>query len=68
MTETRCICGYITVGRNRTQHKNWHPDCPEHGVDSAWYASPEQVAKREEQSRRQRDLYAQAARARAANA
>ena len=41
-----------------TESRNWNPDCEEHGVDSEWWQSPEQVAKREDASRRLRELYA----------
>ena len=40
----------VTVG-----HLN--PECPEHGYNSVWYNSPEQVKKRGERSQRLRELY-----------
>ncbi len=41
-----CTCAHIWVGSERTDSRNWDPDCPEHGVQSSWYRSGEQVAKR----------------------
>lgn len=60
-----CTCGRIRVGNNLTEARNWNPDCEEHGRDSDWWNSPEQVAARERQSERLRDLQEQARRARA---
>lgn len=57
-----CTCGRMSVGNGR----NWSPDCAEHGLKSEWWSSPEQIAKREEQSRRLRDLQEQARKAREA--
>ncbi len=62
VTEDRCTCGRMSVGDSR----NWHPDCPEHGLASEWWKSPEQVAKREAQDARLRDLQRQAREARRA--
>lgn len=39
---------------------NWNPDCAEHGEQSEWFNSPDQIAKREAQSERLRDLQRQA--------
>lgn len=55
-----CRCSKLSIGNSR----NWNPDCPEHGVGTAWYTSPEQVAKRKAQSDRLRDLQKQAREAR----
>jgi len=60
-----CRCGHLKVGKV-TESRNWNPDCPEHGVGTDWYTSPEQVAKREADRARLLDLYAQARAARAA--
>jgi hypothetical protein len=51
-----CTCGRIKVGSEVTEHRNWNPDCPTHGVQSDWYRSPEQQAKRHAQDTRLRDL------------
>ena len=51
-----CTCGRIRIGMEVTEHRNWQPDCLEHGVDSEWWSSPEQVAKREAQNERLRTL------------
>ena len=64
--EAVCSCGRIRVGRTVTEHRNWNPDCTEHGTASAWWKSPEQVEKREAQSQRLRDLQARAREARRA--
>lgn len=55
-----CRCGRIRVGTTVTQHRNWNPDCIEHGVESAWYKSPEQVEKRAKMNERLRALQAEA--------
>jgi hypothetical protein len=59
-----CKCGRIHIGSTATEHRNWNPDCPEHGVNSEWWRSPEQVEKRRVQSERLRDRQIQANRAR----
>jgi hypothetical protein len=59
-----CRCGRIKIGSEVTEHRNWNPDCTEHGVTSNWYRSPEQVAKRQGQDDRLRDLQRQAREAR----
>ena len=51
-----CTCPFLMLGSERTEARNWDPDCPEHGVASAWYRSPEQVALRSARSRRLRDI------------
>jgi hypothetical protein len=57
-----CVCGRLSIGEGR----NWNPDCGEHGTESEWYRSAEQVAKRSAQNERLRDLQAQAREARKA--
>lgn len=57
-----CRCGKLSVGDSR----NWNPDCPEHGTESEWWQSPEQVAQRQKQNERLRSLQAQARDARRA--
>ena len=59
-----CTCGRIMLGSKPSGARNWNPDCPEHGIESDWWQSPEQVARRQEQSSRLRDLQRQAAEAR----
>ena len=52
-----CTCSYIKIGTTVSDTKNLNPECSEHGYDSVWYNSPEQVKKREERSQRLRELY-----------
>jgi hypothetical protein len=59
-----CTCGRITIGSEVTDLKNLDLDCPEHGVTSPWYNSPEQAEKRAAQDARLRDLQTQAREAR----
>ncbi len=59
-----CSCGRIKIGFEVTEHRNWNPDCLEHGIGSAWYMSPEQIRKRAEQNERIRDLHRQVKEAR----
>lgn len=61
-----CRCGRLKVGFTVTESRNWNPDCPQHGTKSTWYRSPEQVAKRQAQDERLRDLQRQAREAREA--
>lgn len=61
-----CSCARIKVGMTVTESRNWNPDCPVHGTESDWYRSPEQVAKRREDSRRLRNLQRRARDARRA--
>lgn len=63
--DTPCRCYTLKVGGKPTAAREWNPDCPEHGVMSAWWNSDEQVAKREADSIRLRDLQLEAARRRA---
>jgi hypothetical protein len=51
-----CRCGRIKIGFEVTEHRNWNPDCPEHGATSDWYRSPEQTAKRDAQRERLTEL------------
>ncbi len=60
--DPECRCGRMSIGESR----NWNPDCPEHGTTSAWWNSPEQKVKRQDQSDRLRDLQRRAAEARRA--
>jgi len=62
----QCTCGAVKVGGKPTSSRNWSPECPEHGLKSAWWSSPEQVAHREDQSKRLRELQARARAARQA--
>lgn len=59
-----CTCAYLMVGFEPTGSRNWNPDCPEHGLESEWYGCPAQVAKREEDNARLRDLQQRAREAR----
>lgn len=64
-----CTCANVYLNgseRRETVGKNWNPDCPEHGTESEWWKSPEQVEKRRVQNERLRDLQARARAARAA--
>jgi hypothetical protein len=66
MSTSDCGCGRICIGREVTEARNWNPDCPEHGVATAWYQSPEEVAYRAEQNASLRKLQLQAREARKA--
>ncbi len=61
--EPTCTCGRI--GMEITDLRNWNEGCVVHGLESAWWSSPEEVTHREAQVSRLRDLYAQARQARA---
>lgn len=63
MSDT-CTCARLKVGHTLTESRNWNPDCIEHGEDSAWWHSPEQVAQREADNDSLRKLYALARRRR----
>ena len=41
-----CTCGRIVLGSEATGSRNWNPDCPEHGIETAWWRSDVQVAHR----------------------
>ena len=59
-----CTCSPIRIGTEVTEARNWNPDCSAHGVESTWWHSPAQVAKRSADAERLRTLQAQAALAR----
>ncbi len=59
-----CSCGRLRVGMHETTARNLNPDCEEHGIESDWYRSPEQVENRRAQNERLRDLQRQAREAR----
>jgi len=59
-----CTCSRIKIGTTVSDNKNLNPECPEHGYNSVWYNSSEQVKKREERSQRLRELYDTARKAR----
>ena len=56
----QCTCGVVKVGGKPTSSRNWNPECPEHGLESAWWSSPAQAARREVDSQRLRELQARA--------
>jgi len=45
--EDVCSCPHLFLDLRETESRNWNPDCPEHGIQSDWYQSEEQKAKRE---------------------
>jgi hypothetical protein len=56
----KCTRSSIKIGtKGDSGVKNLNPDCPQHGYNSPWYNSPEQIKRREERSNRLRELYAQ---------
>jgi len=55
---TTCTCAHIMLGSERTEARNWNPDCPEHGTESEWYRSEAQVLHRQVESIRGRVLQA----------
>lgn len=63
-----CTCRELMLnsGKGATGVHNWSDTCPEHGVDSDWYRSPEQVARRAAERERSIGLQEQARLARAA--
>lgn len=61
MTRT---CGQLYAGNTPTGAYNLAIDCPEHGIESEWYKSDEQVEKRQRQNERLRELQLQAREAR----
>jgi hypothetical protein len=63
-SDSRCTCPQIMVGTHVSGARNWKHSCPEHGVESEWWNSPEQIAKRKADSERLRDLQVQAREAR----
>ena len=45
----KCTCSRIQVGNRPAMDdgpRHWHPACPMHGEQSAWYRSPEQTHRR----------------------
>ena len=54
------------VGGKETASRNWNPDCPEHGTKSEWWSSPKEIARRQADSERLRELQARAKAARQA--
>ena len=62
--KSTCTCSHIKIGTTVSDSKNLNPECPEHGYNSVWYNSPEQVKKRGERSQRLRELYDTARKAR----
>lgn len=59
-----CSCGRIAVGMTVTENRNWNPDCATHGLQSAWYRSPQQVQRRAQQETELREMYRRAREAR----
>ena len=51
MSRENCTCGRIAVGMQVTENRNWHDDCPAHGVGTEWYKA-EGKAYFTEQSRK----------------
>ena len=41
-----CKCSQIALGNIITEQRNWNPDCGVHGLESEWYRSDEQKARR----------------------
>lgn len=41
-----CECGNIAIGLTVTETRNWHPECPEHGIESEWWNSEAQFQER----------------------
>lgn len=66
MSDCTCPEVYLNTPGEAGLPRNWNPKCAEHGLKSEWWRSPEQVARREAQSIRLRELQEQARRARAA--
>lgn len=42
-----CECRWVRAGSSEATARNWSRDCPEHGMDSEWWNSPEQIAERQ---------------------
>lgn len=59
-----CTCGHVNVGAVVTGNRNWDPDCPDHGVLSDWYQSPEVQQRLQDQAAKTRILQARARAAR----
>lgn len=62
-----CTCRRIMLRGEDSGSRSLDPVCPEHGEQSTWYNSPEQVERREQRRQRLRDLYTQAKDAREPN-
>lgn len=60
----KCECSHLRLNGEITGTRNLNPDCPEHGFDSAWWKSPEQVARREAENAKLAALRAEAERVR----
>jgi hypothetical protein len=60
-----CTCGRLRVGNDLTDLRNWNPDCEEHGRESDWWNSPEEVEARRVQNDRLVEIQEEARRARA---
>lgn len=58
-----CTCGIVRLGAKEVG-RNWSENCYEHGVESEWYNSEEQVEKRKKDRDRLRSLQLQAREAR----
>lgn len=52
-----CTCSTIQIGTKTSDLKNLNPECPEHGFESVWYNSSEQIKHREERSKRLKELH-----------
>lgn len=51
-----CTCPFLNIGMKKSESRNWDPDCPEHGLKSDWWSSPEQVEKRARVNKQLNDL------------
>ena len=41
-----CTCHPVGVGLGKPQGLDWQPDCREHGLESDWWNSKEQIDRR----------------------
>lgn len=57
---TACTCPRLAIGMEVTEVRDWSRGCPEHGIYSTWWNSPEQQAKREAQRAESAALQAKA--------
>ena len=55
-----CSCPHLMLGSERLEQKNWNPDCEEHGLDSEWWNSDEEVERRRTDLIRRRELFRRA--------
>ena len=53
---TECTCPYIHVGMKKTDSRNWSPKCLLHGIESEYWNSEGQKAKRKAMSERTIEL------------